>query len=144
MQSNDTQKSSSAWLDFIQENVPTTGHISINDAHSEPITLTWHLYNAASPACTQAVKDLSAIFIEIYTRQEVEFARKCPQKVSTDMFLKDVAHLFVNDVEQVDWQAVEHGVRAQMVDFFTTKDFAQWANLHEIVIFVVAHSKEGT
>lgn len=143
MQTNPVQKKSSAWLDFIQKNVPHSGQCSAYDTNYDRMTLKWHMYNAASPECTQAVKNLSEIFIQTYTRQEVEFAHKKPKKVSTDMFLKGVAHLFANGINNVDWDAVEKGVRAEMEDFFRAKDFAQWANPDEIVIFVVAQNNGG-
>ena len=134
---NQTQKSTSAWITFIEQTIPKTGTLSAHDDNGTPVTLEWTIYNPTSPQFTQAIKDVSHIFTQTYTRQEVEFARKRPEMVPTEPFLKGTAPLFEHGIDNVDWQAVEHHVKTALHQFFTTNDFAQWASPHDLALFVI-------
>jgi GNAT superfamily N-acetyltransferase len=145
MHNNQPPQSTSAWTTFVQQTVEKTGKLSAQDGSGTPVTLEWTIYDPTSPQFTQAIKDVSEIFTQTYTRQEVELARKRPEMVPTETYLKGVASLFEHGVDKVDWQAVEHHVRTTMHQFFTTNDFAQWASPNDLAIFVIIKdNKKGT
>ncbi len=137
MHNNQPPQSTSAWINFAQQTVQKTGTLSAHDATGAPVTLEWTIYDPTSPQFTQAIKDVSEIFTQTYTRQEVEFARKRPEMVPTETFLKGVAPLFEHGIDKVDWQAVEQHVKTTMHQFFTTNDFAHWASPNDLTIFVI-------
>ena len=144
MHNNQSPKATCAWISFVQQTVQKAGKLSAHDATGTPVTLEWAIYDPTSPQFTQAIKDVSEIFTQTYTRQEVELARNRPEMVPTETYLKDVAPLFEHGVDKVDWQAVEQHVRTNMHQFFTTNDFAQWASPNDLAIFVIIkENKEG-
>jgi len=143
MQTDSSPKNTSKWLNFIKKTLPKSGQLSTYAITGTPIILEWQAYNPTSPECIQTIRNLSEIFIQTYTRQELEFARKWPEKVPTEMFLKDITPLFNRGVEHVNWKEAERHVRTKMEQFFATNDFAVWANSHDITIFVVAKNSSG-
>jgi GNAT superfamily N-acetyltransferase len=138
MHNSPSSKSTSAWISFAQQTVPQSGKLSTHDTMGTPVILKWTIYNPTTPEFTQALRGTSEIFIQTYTYQEVEFARKRPEAVPTEMFLKGAAPLFENGLGKVDWHKVEEHVRTTMEQFFTTNDFAQWASPHDLALFVIA------
>jgi hypothetical protein len=138
MHTNASHQSTSSWISLVQETVPTIGQLSAHDAAGMSVILSWTVYNPASSEFTQAIREVHDIFTPTYTLQELEFARKHPEAVPTEMFLKDIASLFENGIDNVDWHKVEQHVRTTMEHFFTTHDFAQWASPNDLTIFVIA------
>lgn len=143
MHTHASSNQSSAWISHIQQTVPTTGQLTTQDKIGAPVILAWTAYNPASPEFTQAIRHIHEVFTQTYVRQELEFARKRPDAVSEQMFLKATAPLFEHGIDTVDWQAVEQQVTATLRNFFTTQDFAQWASSHDVTLLIIAKTQEG-
>lgn len=142
MHNNVSPNVTSAWILHIQNTVSQFGKLLACDRTGTSVMLEWTVYNPASVEFTQAIRKASEIFTQTYTRQEVEFARKRPEAVPTEPFLKGTAPLFEHGLNKVDWHKVEEHVRATMEQFFTTNDFAQWANPHDLALFVIAKDNQ--
>lgn len=136
-------ESTCQWISHVRETVSQKGQFMAHDDTGCPITVEWTMYNSASAEFNQAIRQISEILTQTYTRQEVEFARKYPEAVSDQMFLKSVAPLFEQGIGSVDWQSVEQQVHSTLHHFFATQDFAQWASSHDSTILVLAKDKSG-
>lgn len=145
MHNSPLPKFTSAWVSFAQQTIQKTGRLSAQDLSGKSLIFEWTVYDPTSPQFTQAIKNVSEVFAQTYTNQEVEFARKRPEAVPTEPFLKSVAPLFKHGIDKVDWKNVEKHVRSTMDQFFSTNDFAKWASPNDLAIFVIAKDiKEET
>lgn len=105
---------------------------------SESVAIEWKMVEGKSPQITQSIKDSKEILIKIYTKAELDFAKKFPQAVQGEMFLKSLAPLFDHGIEHVDWNNAQEKIKSVLYEFFDRTDFAQFANTDDIYIFVVA------
>lgn len=81
--------------------------------------------------------------VQAYTQQEVQFARKFPDAVANEYFLKPLAPLFANGVEHVDWDIVIKQTRDIFQQFFIATDFTKSSATDGIHLFVVVKDKDG-
>jgi ribosomal protein S18 acetylase RimI-like enzyme len=134
---------SSEWLTYVREKIASkTGTFITKDATGMPIELEWERIESLSPRLNEKIKSLSEILVQAYTYQEVQFARKYPEAVPNEYFLKHVASLFKDGVEKVNWNLVEEQLKAIFHQLFTTTDFGQFSGTEDIHLFVVAKDKE--
>lgn len=134
-------ESTCQWVSHVRETVSPKGQFMTCDGAGHPITLEWAVYNPASEEFNQAIRQIHEILTQTYTRQEIEFARKRPEGVSEQMFLKSVAPLFEQGLDTIDWSTVEKEIRNTLKGFFLHQNFAQWSSADDIAILVLA--KEG-
>lgn len=116
-----------------------SGTFSAQDSNGNPIILQWQIIDGKSEQLTQSIKKVSDILIQTYTQQELEFARKHPEAVKDEHFLKSLASLFVGST--IDWNIVESRIKDIFTQFFTTTDFAQFSKKDEKHIFVTVVDK---
>jgi ribosomal protein S18 acetylase RimI-like enzyme len=136
---NESQNTCLQWLTFIHQTMPTNaGTFSAQDAKNASILVEWEKIEGKSPRLSEKVKEVSDILAQAYTKQELDFARKNPDAVPNEYFLKVLAPLFAEGIEKVDWQNAEVQLSHMFKQLFTTTDFAQYAGEHDISIFVVA------
>ncbi|MBP9765606.1 hypothetical protein KBD08_04715, partial [Candidatus Babeliales bacterium] len=112
------------------------------DSLLNPITLQWELIDPASPRLNQAIAESSEILASTYTNMELQFAKKHPEAVSSEMFLKPIASMFENGVDSVDWNAAQVKLHTNLHQFLTTTDFAQYGNPNDIQIFVTVYNSQ--
>lgn len=117
---------------------PKTGSFSCKDTQGNQILFQWDSIDGKSPELTQKIRQVSPLLINAYTQQELQFARKYPEAIPTEHFLKSLAPLFEKGAEAVDWHVVKEQITAIFNNFFTTTDFAQFSAEGEQHIFVVA------
>lgn len=137
MNDNNQHKTASLWITKYKKTIPSQGIFSIQDNHGTSLVLEWETIQGKSPRLASKVKELHDILAEIYTPQEIEFAKKFPDLVPQEYFLKILAPLFQGENE-VNWQDAELQLKTFFDKFFTTTDFTQFSGKDDLSIFVVA------
>ena len=127
------------WIDRIKKeiNVPT-GQFRIVDNCDNQIVLQWELIDPTSPRLNEAIKESAEILVQMYKIMELQFAKKHPETVSSEMFLKSLVPLFKNGVDKVDWKVAEQKLTESLRQFLTTTDFAKYGNAEDVQLFVTA------
>ncbi len=139
---NNQKEQLSQWLTHIQKTTFYHGSFTAQDTSGTTITLEWERIDGQSAKLTQKVKSFAEIFAHTYTKQEIEFARKHPERVVHEHFLKVLEPLFKNGNDKVDWKQAEEQLLALFRQVFTTTDFAQFSGSDDIHLFVIAKEKE--
>lgn len=141
---NDIQKTNSNWITRIKQTMYTNkGTFQANDNLGNPITLQWELIDPTSPRLNQAIAENSEILVQMYTTMELQFAKKYPETVSSEMFLKPIAPMFEGGINNVDWNAAEAQLSSNLRQFFTTTDFAKYGSSNDVQIFVTAYDAQS-
>lgn len=124
----------------IIESIKTMNHGILNakDNFGAPIELVWEEVDVTTKRLNEILKLASPLLAQTYASMELEFARQNPEAVETEMFLKPLAPYFKDGVELVDWQQLEKILCAQLVQFFSATDFAQYLMPGERQWFVTA------
>jgi hypothetical protein len=143
--SNQSQQKSSEWLTYVRKMtaLKKAGQFAAKDKFGALIMLEWEIIDQQSPRLTEKIKSLSEILVQIYTQQEVQFARKFPDAVANEYFLKPLAPLFANGIKRVDWDIVIKQTRDVFQQFFTTTDFTKSSVTDDIHLFVVVKDKDA-
>ena len=130
---------SANWITSIKEALPAkSGSFTTHDANGNPVIIEWEKIEGQSPRLTEKIKEVADILAYAYSKQEIEFARVHPEAVPNEYFLKAIAPLFSEGVENVDWQKAEEQLMQIFTHMFSTADFAQYASPSDISLFVVA------
>lgn len=114
------------------------GRCKASDNNGNSILLEWEKVDPTSSRLNAIIKEASELLVQTYVPMELEFAKKHPETVDSEMFLKPLASLFQHGVDKVDWIAVEQGLTKNMHQFFLTTDFAKYSGQNDIQIFVAA------
>lgn len=124
----------------IIESIKTMNHgiLKAKDNFGAPIELVWEEVDVTTKRLNEILKEASPLLAQTYASMELEFARQYPEAVETEMFLKPLASYFKDGVELVDWQQLEKILCAQLVQFFSATDFAQYLAPGERQWFVTA------
>ncbi len=138
----EVQDISAEWLTYVKDVTNLkTGIVTAQDRYGAPIILEWERVDSPSPRLNEKIKSLAAILVQTYVKQEAQFARKYPEAVPHEHFLKSLEPLFVDGLEKVDWDLVEKQLTAIFQQVFTTTDFTKFSGAHDVHIFVVAKDK---
>lgn len=136
---NTIQKINSDWITHIKKiMISDNGQFTTTDNQKNSIILEWEFIDPSSPRLNQAIKDASEILTQMYATMELEFAKKYPETISSEMFLKPLAPLLKNGLDNIDWKAAEQILTTSLKQFLTTTDFAKYGSPHDIQIFVTA------
>lgn len=115
-----------------------SGTFRAKDNSGASIDLVWQQVDLKTARLNELLKDASEIFAQTYVAMELQFARKHPGTVASEMFLKPIEPLFKDGVEAVDWQQAKETLYTNLVQFFSTTDFAQYTKPGEQQFFVKA------
>lgn len=144
MNNHNDQKTNSAWTDHIKKEIQSkNGQFQTEDNIKNSITLRWELIDPTSSNLNEAIKNSSEILVQMYTSMELQFARKHPEAVGSEMFLKPISAMFENGVENVDWTTATTKLSESLRHFLTTTDFAKYGNTHDVQIFVTAYDTKS-
>lgn len=133
------EQQSSTWLAYIQSTLKSeVGTYITKDNQNKSIILAWQMINPTSPQLSQKIQSVKNILVDGYTHMELEFARVHPEAIAQEMFLKQLAPLFSEGVEQVNWQKAQSQLKATFEQFFAATDFGMFAQPGEMQIFVTA------
>jgi len=119
-----------------------TGELSAEDLLGSPILLEWETIDQQSPRLNEKIGALSDILAQIYTQQELLFAKKHPDTAANEYFLKPLAHFFQNDNKNIDWNIVEQEIKNIFTKLFTETDFTKTSTTNDLHIFVVVKDKK--
>ncbi|MCX5924121.1 MAG: hypothetical protein NTZ68_01730 [Candidatus Dependentiae bacterium] len=140
----DFQKTSSDWIAHIKQSIyADKGTFQADDSLGNPITLEWELIDPTSPRLNQAIAQSSEVLVQMYTSMELQFAKKHPDTVGSEMFLKPIAPMFENGVDKVDWKVAQQQLATNLRQFLTTTDFAKYGSSNDIQIFVTAYDAKS-
>ncbi|MGE0009345.1 MAG: hypothetical protein AB7F19_02275 [Candidatus Babeliales bacterium] len=114
------------------------GILKAKDNFGAPIQLVWEEVDVTTKRLNDVFRQASQIFAQTYATMELEFARKHPEAVESEMFLKPLVSFFKDGVEHVNWEQVEKTLHAQLVQFFSETDFAKYLAPDERQWFVTA------
>lgn len=117
------------------------GQFLTKDSNDHPIILEWEKIDPKTLQFTEKIKLLSPLLITAYSEIEVEFARKKPDEIANDMFLKSLAALFDNGIDKVDWSLVKSQISNILVNFFTKMDWSIYSKPNNVHYFIVAKDK---
>lgn len=120
----------------------TSGQFSTQDSMARPIVLEWEKIDPKTVRLTEKIKLLSPLLIKAYSEIEIEFARKKPDEISNDMFLKHLNALLVNGIDKVDWNLVQAQLSNTLNNFFTKMDWSQYSKPNDLHLFVVAKDQK--
>lgn len=138
------QVASSDWIAHIKQSIHANkGTFQADDSLENPTTLKWELIDPTSPRLNQAIADSSEILVQMYTSMELQFARKHPESVGSEMFLEPIAPMFENGADNVDWNAAKAQLSSNLRQFLTTTDFAKYGSSDDVQIFVTAHDTQS-
>jgi|LakMenEpi03Aug12_release.lakeMendotaPanAssembly.Ray.scaffolds.fasta_scaffold363800_1 hypothetical protein len=123
----------------------TSGQFSIVDSTGRTIILEWERIDPKTAQLTEKIKLLSPLLIKAYLEIELEFAKKKPETIATDMFLKPLEPLLVNGLDKVDWNIAALQISKTLTHFFTDTDWSNYAKSSDSHFFIVAKdNKLGT
>lgn len=132
-----------SWISFINETVTSkSGIFTAKNNLGKPILLEWSKIDPKSLEFNEKIKSSSSILIETFTKQEIEFAKKHPEAVPHEHFLKPLEVLFKEGLENVNWDLAEKQLKSIFEEFFTATDLTKYASSEEIQFFVIAKDKE--
>lgn len=126
------------WIKQIQKVVSTRTTLSEADTAGKPVILEYELICGKSARLNEIIKKESHLLVQEYTRMELEFARKNPGEIESQMFLKSLAPLFKDGVSIVDWGRARSELHDNLSSFFNNTDFAQYCSENELSLFVIA------
>ncbi len=137
------QKSSADWINQLDATLTKQhGTFTSMDAHGIPLMLEWEKVDPQSPRINEIIKEAAEILAYTYATMELQFARTYPELVATEMFLKPLSPLFAHCVDHVDWNAAEDVLRKNLMQFFTTTDFAKYGKAQDVHLFVLARDPQ--
>jgi len=73
---------------------------------------------------------------------ELQFARKHPELVAQEHFLKPLAPLFCDGIKKIDWNLAEKQLKTILKKLFTESDFSKFSGAGDVHLFVVAKNKK--
>ncbi len=136
---NNIQKTSSGWIDYIKQAITfSSKKFQTTDNQNNLIELECELVDPTSPRLNQAIKESSEVLAQMYTAMELQFAKKHPEMVGSEMFLKPLSLLFKDGVDKVDWKVARQVLYESLKSFLTTTDFAKYGGSDDIQFFVTA------
>lgn len=113
-----------------------------HDAFNNPIRLEWERIEGKSPRLNEALKSVRDLLIQTYTQQELSFARKHPEAIPTEHFLKSLTPYF-EQIEKADWSRIEQEIHGIFTNFFTNTDFAQFSEPGSVQCLVTAYDEKS-
>lgn len=126
------------WIINIKETIkPKTSNFK-----NGQFDLKWESIAAKSCDYNKKIASVKDVLAETYTEMELEFAKKYPNEVPSQMFLKSLTPLFQN--ENVDWNKAKSELKNTFISFFETTDFAMFSQENDIHIFVEAKQESKT
>jgi ribosomal protein S18 acetylase RimI-like enzyme len=132
---------SNRWLDFVNETVKSkNGKFSVKDQN---FVIEWEKINSNNPEFNNKIKQFNDILIPTYVQQELEFARKYPEQVPNEFFLKSLAPLFEQNHEKLDWKMIEQKIQNIIEQFFISTDFAKFSKPDDTFFMICAKDKDG-
>jgi len=136
---------SSEWLNFINDRIKAQkGSYLVKDQVGKDLVIEWEKINPSSEDLNGIIKDVSSLLVKNYTEMELGFAKKHPERVSQEMFLKPLESIFKNGIDNVNWGEAKEILRKNLQKFFLNTDFAKFSNPNEIQLFVTAKDpKDG-
>lgn len=139
----DNNIAQSNWIRFIHDTIKTTtGHFLGQHNERKDLILEWTKIDPTLLAFNEKIKSSSPLLIETFTKQELDFARKYPDSITQEHFLKNLEPLFKDGLEKVDWQLAGNKLRTIFEEFFTNTALARYSNSGDIHILVQAINKE--
>jgi ribosomal protein S18 acetylase RimI-like enzyme len=121
---------------------PKMGTYKAQDNSGNLILLEWERIEGQPARLNECVKTMSNILVNTYTQMELQFARKFPEAIPNEFFLKSLAPEFSQGIENIDWQQIESKIHDIFTNFFDVTDFAQFSAANEIHYFVVAKNAD--
>jgi len=115
----------------------------INDNKRNSVTLEWEKIKGKDPRLTEIVREVSPILIDTYTKMELDFAKKHPELIPTEYFLKSFAHLTQDGADSIDWKEAETLLTQSLTKIFTETDIAQFSGDDDKYIFITAKDEAG-
>lgn len=122
------------------ESNTTMNHGILNGKYSltAPYHLVWESVDVTTKRLNEVLQEAAPLLAQTYVAMELDFVRKHPEAVKTEMFLKPYETLCKDGIEHVDWKDLEAALYAQLVQFFCNTDFAQYLAPGERQWFVTA------
>lgn len=114
------------------------GIFNAQDAGGAPIQLIFQEVDVITNELNQLLCNAASLLAQTYVTMELQFVRTYPDAVETEMFLKPLAPLFKDGIENVDWHQAEKELYTNLVHFFATTDFAKYVSARERQWFVIA------
>lgn len=114
------------------------GILKAKDLFGAPLQLVWEEVDVTTHRLNEILANNSPLFAQTYVTMELQFASQHPEAVTTEMFLKPFESFFKDGVEAVNWKQLEKALYAQLVQFFSTTDFAKYLAPGERQWFVTA------
>ena len=120
----DLQAKLSVWLLQIQKVISShpKGQFKANGNLGDPFIFEWEFVSPNSEIFNHRIKNASEILVHTYTQLELQFARKFPEAVPNEFFLKSLAPLFQEGEGKVNWVLIEKEIKETFNQFFTTTD----------------------
>ncbi len=135
----ESQSKLSDWILHVQKKIfsNSEGQFRVKDNLENPILLEWE-YISPSEHFNQRIKSLSEILVHTYTQLELQFAKKYPEAVPNEFFLKSLAPFFQEGSGEINWVLIEEKIKNIFHQFFTSTDFSKYSNDNDIYLFVIA------
>ncbi len=136
------RRNSLTWMTRVHEEFTSmkAGKFMMKNAAGEAISMVWEKIDLSSENFSQEIQSCHEILAQTYTDVELSFAQKFPEKAAQEHFLQSLAPLFA-DTQNIDWINVKSQIKTIFVDFFSTIDFAKFANPHDVCVFVIAKNR---
>lgn len=130
----------SPWLAYVKDQIglKTEGKFSMKDPSGLPILLVWEKVNPKLPRLNEKIISLSHLLIEAYLNIELDFAKKHPEAILEDMFLKSLEPLLKDGPENIDWEIAKEQIKNILSGFFTQMNWSLYAQENDIQFFVEA------
>jgi len=141
---NKAELNSLEWLAYIEKISASTvsGHFSANNGFDAPILIEWEKINPHSSRLSEKITSLSDLLVQSYSQIEIQFARKHPEAVPNELFLKPLESLFKDGLENVDWNLVEEKMKINLKEFLISTDWGKYSGANDIHFFVTAKDKQ--
>lgn len=124
--------------------VQTDGYFNTQNSSGVDFVIEWEKIEANSMKLNEKVRTMSHLLVNAYSNIEIEFARKYPDLVKDEMFLKSLAPLFEKGVSNVDWFAAQNQIKEVLNHFFLETDWTQFSKIEDIHIFALIKDKNSS
>lgn len=132
------QKECTKWIKDINELFHRNeGNFVSQDFAYKGWIIEWEKIESTSSKLNEKIKYLSPLLVNGYSKIEVAFAKKFPELVKNEMFLKSLASMFESGINNIDWDLAENKIKGVLRNFFIETDWKQFSKPEDSHIFSV-------
>lgn len=140
-----TKEQPTCWINDVNNLfVKRQGYFTTQNVSGSDFVIEWENIAANSIRLNEKIRTFGHLLVNAYSNIEIEFAKKYPDLVKDEMFLKSLYPLFINGASNVDWSAAQNQLKEVLNHFFLETDWTQFSKIEDIHIFASIREKNSS